>query len=154
MHKEAEIRGKIRIQANISYTIYYAKSWKRASGAFYLMSSLGSNFVDPMLTRRTHLLSLETSTPSFYFIIHRHIEHLSIGLPFSLQKSILEFWFKSVNANWNQSANHFYRTQVYLGSDLWVRVSLTNTPFAILAIIAILANLRFINTGASQSYGG
>ena len=31
----------------------------------------------------------------------------------------------------------FYRTQVYLGSDLWVRVSQTTTPFADLTDVTL-----------------
>ena len=32
---------------------------------------------------------------------------------------------------------YFYRAQVYLGSDLWVWVSLTNTPFADLTDVTL-----------------
>ena len=51
-----------------------------------------------------------------------------------------------------------------LGSDLWVRVSLSDVCADLTdvtladedtnPILAILANLRFINTSASQSSGG
>ena len=33
--------------------------------------------------------------------------------------------------------SNFYRTQVYLGSDLWVLVSLTHTPFADLTNVTL-----------------
>ena len=34
-------------------------------------------------------------------------------------------------------ATYFYRTQVYLGSDLWVCLSLTDTPFADLTDVTL-----------------